>query len=77
MMEWMWESSFFDDNLWLEKGMFTKPRSSVAGCGEKQNFVTESQMVPLLLLLFLVAWTLLLRVACIDRRDSPTIYFAC
>jgi hypothetical protein len=63
------------DDLRIQKEMFTKRRSSVAECEERQNFVTRVSGCPLLLLLFPFAWTQRPRVACIGRRDS--LIFTC
>jgi len=53
--------------------MFTKPRSSVAGCEKKQSFVTTVSGCPLLL--FIISFRLdATTTRSVDRRDSPIIY---
>ena len=74
MMVWMWESNFFDDNLWLGKGDVYKAAVICRRMRREAKLCHGVSDCSLLLLLFLVAWTLPPRVACIDRRDSPIIY---
>lgn len=70
----MWELSFFDDNLWLEKGDVYKAAVICRRMRREAEFcdgVSDCPPTPIIVSCRLDA---IPRVACIDRRDSPIIY---